>query len=55
MATREGRTPPMRIARTRTGLAPGTRASATPARYVAKTEIELPTASRHDLHCDMQV
>jgi hypothetical protein len=55
MTTRERRTPPMRIARIRTALAPGTRASSTPARCIAKTEIELPSTPRHDSKSDMQV
>jgi hypothetical protein len=45
----------MGIERIRTGLAPGTRASAAPARRVPQIEIELSNPSCHDPQCDMQV
>jgi hypothetical protein len=45
----------VRVPRTRAALAARTRASSAPARRVTKTEVELPSASCHDLHCDMQV
>jgi hypothetical protein len=54
MTTRERR-PPMRIARIRTGLAAGARASSTPVGCIAKIEIELSNATCHDPHCDMQM
>jgi hypothetical protein len=43
------------MARARAARAARTRASSTPARAFAKIEIELPNASPHGLHCDMQL
>jgi len=52
---REWRTRPMRIPRIQAALAARIRASSTPARCVSQIEIELPCASCHRKHCDMQL
>ena len=45
----------MRISRIRAALAACARASSTPTRCLLQIEVELPRASCHGLHCDMQV
>ena len=51
----ERRTSTPRMTRIQTGLAPGTRASSSPARASTQIELELPNSPGHEQHCDMRL
>ena len=53
MTPRERCARTMRISRIRAALAARARAPSSPARCRAQIEVELPSASRHRMHCDM--